>query len=116
MPYVDRDGESRIICLYECPQREGHEFQETAELWVDPKAAARALIDRMERERMLPKAVRSTIMQLAEKEAIAAGAARQPPLTAAQSLALLRANTQTVYNQTRLFHEQIDVIRVENGL
>ena len=80
------------------------------------KADALAKIDRLERERQLPKHVRTTIMQLAEKEAIAAGAARVPALTPLQSLTLLRANPGTVYNQVRLFHEEIDIIRVGAGL
>jgi hypothetical protein len=80
------------------------------------KAEGRALIDKLERERQLPKAVRTTIMQLAEKEAIAAGAARTPALTAEQSLTLLRSNAGTTYNQVRLFHNELDVIRVEHGL
>jgi hypothetical protein len=36
MPYIDRDESGNIISRYECAQREGHEFVESAELWIPP--------------------------------------------------------------------------------
>lgn len=34
MPYIDRNADGNIVCIYANPQRENHEWVDTAELWV----------------------------------------------------------------------------------
>ena len=84
------------------------------------KASAAAEIDRLERLHQMPKMLRITIILQAEREAIAAGAAMTPeqggPLSPAQSLTILRADTNSGYYAVRALHQQLDVIRVEAGL
>lgn len=80
------------------------------------KARAAAQIDALERLHQMPKMLRVTIMLDAEEKAIAAGALRVPPLNAAQSLQILRADTTSGYSQVRALHQQIDQIRVGAGL
>lgn len=78
------------------------------------KQDARDEIERLERLYQMPKMLRVTIMEIAEKEAIAAGAAQN--LTAEQSLAILRSRTDIGYHSVRTLHQQIDSIKTEAGL
>jgi hypothetical protein len=92
------------------------ETAQAAWLIEEKKRIGRALIDKREREKLMPKMLRVLIMQVSEREAIAAGAARVPALTPAQSLALLRADTTSGYSSIRTFDGEMDLIRVEHGL
>lgn len=38
MAYVDRDTAGNVVGIYANPQREGHEWVESAELWTSPAA------------------------------------------------------------------------------
>ena len=49
MPYIDRDQAGNIVSFYANPQREGHEWVETAELWVAPPSPQEQ-IDQIERD------------------------------------------------------------------
>lgn len=90
------------------------------ELDEQKRQAGQAAIEVLERKYQMPKMLRVTIMQLAEREAIAAGAVlpvnEGGPLDAAQSLAVLRADTNSGYYAVRQLHQQIDIIRIEAGL
>jgi len=66
MSYIDRNQDGRITGKYANPQFEGQEFQESAELWVDPKEAILAQIKSLETEKMMPRATREFMLLFLE--------------------------------------------------
>lgn len=76
----------------------------------DPVQSAALKIEAIERQSMLPRAAREFMIGVMEDKAIAAGAARTPPLSAAQSIAALRAGN-IGYRKVKEQDEQIAVLR-----
>jgi len=98
--YVDRDEQGRIIGRYANAQREGQEFVD-GEVTISPSQRnIAAEIEALERQHMLPRPVRDSLLAIAEKEALAAG------LTIAQ---LETANAG--YRKVKALHQQIAELR-----
>ena len=75
-------------------------------------SALRGDIARLEREEMMPHGIRVFVIESLEREAVLAGAARTPALTAAQSKALLRAGNSG-YRRVIEFHELISSMEAQ---
>lgn len=69
MPYIDRNVDGNIVGIYANPQRDNHEFVETAELWVTPPTPQQQ-IDQIETATKMNRAVREGMLLLIEREAM----------------------------------------------
>jgi len=69
MPYVDRNNAGNVVGVYAVAQRDGHEFAESAELWIEPKTAVRAQISQLEQQQLMPRATREFMLQFMELNA-----------------------------------------------
>jgi hypothetical protein len=74
MPYIDRDQAGNIVGIFANPQREGHEFVETAELWIPPPPIP-VKIENIERSvsTTLQRGFREVLLTMMEREAAAMG-------------------------------------------
>lgn len=115
MPYVTRDQNDRIVGLFANSQFEGQEFQEVAELWVDPKNVIRSKImqieaqqvqetARMERERALLEAETVALADfgLTPQALYAMGDGLNPP-----TAALTYRRLKDLDNQVKALREQL---------
>lgn len=96
MPYVTRNQSDRIIGLFANSQFEGQEFQEVAELWVDPTSAIRAEIKQLEDAQLMPRATREFMLMYMETNAPAE---------------VLEVNPG--YQAVKAFDEQIKLLRAQ---
>lgn len=76
------------------------------------KRATLQKISAMETQALIPRAVREFMVSVIEREAVAAGAARTPPLTPEQSIAVLRAGNSG-YRKVKELDESIAVLRAK---
>lgn len=98
---------------------EGDEYKRYIEgggvsLPVDPDLipSSASQIDALERQSMLSRASREFMLAVMEDKAIVAGATRVPPLTAAQSIQVLRAGN-VGYSKVKTLDETIAALRLK---
>ena len=103
MPFIDRDQSGNIVGIFANPQRENHEFVETATLWTPPPPIP-VKIDELERSvsTTLQRGFREVLLTLMEREAAAVG------ITPAQLYA-----TNAGYRRAKDIDNQIAALRAQ---
>lgn len=96
MPYIQRDGNNRIVGVFAASQHDGQEFQEEAELWTDPSSLIQYRINDLERHQLMPRATREFMLMFMEQNA--------PP-------EVLAVNPG--YQAVKAFDEQIKKLRAQ---